>query len=110
MGFTLNNMTLLGITLAVGIVIDDAIVVLENIFRYIEEKHCSRRRSSGRAPGRGWPGCRRRRLDAFALPRNRRRAEQEADAPPHEGRVSVRAIINDTSSVTARPAVVSHNP
>jgi HAE1 family hydrophobic/amphiphilic exporter-1 len=41
MGFTLNNMTLLGITLAVGIVIDDAIVVLENIFRYIEEKGCS---------------------------------------------------------------------
>ena len=41
MGFTLNNMTLLGITLAVGIVIDDAIVVLENIFRYIEEKSCT---------------------------------------------------------------------
>jgi hydrophobe/amphiphile efflux-1 (HAE1) family protein len=41
MGFSLNNMTLLGITLAVGIVIDDAIVVLENIFRYIEEKNCS---------------------------------------------------------------------
>ena len=41
MGFTLNNMTLLGITLAVGIVIDDAIVVLENIFRYIEEKNCT---------------------------------------------------------------------
>jgi hydrophobic/amphiphilic exporter-1 (mainly G- bacteria), HAE1 family len=41
MDFTLNNMTLLGITLAVGIVIDDAIVVLENIFRYIEEKDCT---------------------------------------------------------------------
>jgi HAE1 family hydrophobic/amphiphilic exporter-1 len=41
MDFTLNNMTLLGITLAVGIVIDDAIVVLENIFRYIEEKNCT---------------------------------------------------------------------
>jgi len=41
MGFTLNNMTLLGITLAVGIVIDDAIVVLENIFRYIEEEHAT---------------------------------------------------------------------
>jgi HAE1 family hydrophobic/amphiphilic exporter-1 len=41
MGFTLNNMTLLAITLAVGIVIDDAIVVLENIFRYVEEKNCS---------------------------------------------------------------------
>jgi HAE1 family hydrophobic/amphiphilic exporter-1 len=39
MDFTLNNMTLLGLTLAVGIVIDDAIVVLENIFRHIEERH-----------------------------------------------------------------------
>src|SRR5438093_3012066 len=39
MDFTLNNMTLLGLTLAVGIVIDDAIVVLENIVRYIEEKY-----------------------------------------------------------------------
>jgi HAE1 family hydrophobic/amphiphilic exporter-1 len=41
MDFTLNSMTLLGITLAVGIVIDDAIVVMENIFRYLEEKDCS---------------------------------------------------------------------
>src|SRR6476660_5515105 len=41
MDFTLNNMTLLGITLAVGIVIDDAIVVLEHIFRYMEEKDCT---------------------------------------------------------------------
>jgi HAE1 family hydrophobic/amphiphilic exporter-1 len=39
MDFTLNNMTLLALTLAVGIVIDDAIVVLENIVRYLEEKH-----------------------------------------------------------------------
>jgi HAE1 family hydrophobic/amphiphilic exporter-1 len=37
-GFTLNGMTLLGLTLAVGIVIDDAIVVLENIFRHMEEE------------------------------------------------------------------------
>src|SRR5215831_1466501 len=41
MDFTLNTMTLLGVTLAVGLVIDDAIVVLENIFRHIEEKHSS---------------------------------------------------------------------
>jgi HAE1 family hydrophobic/amphiphilic exporter-1 len=39
MGFTLNGLTLLGLTLSVGIVIDDAIVVLENIYRFIEEKH-----------------------------------------------------------------------
>ena len=38
LGFTLNTITLLALALAVGIVIDDAIVVLENIFRYIEEK------------------------------------------------------------------------
>ena len=36
-GFTLNNMTLLALALAVGVVIDDAIVVLENIFRHMEE-------------------------------------------------------------------------
>ncbi len=36
--YTLNSLTLLGLTVSVGIVIDDAIVVLENIFRYIEEK------------------------------------------------------------------------
>ena len=41
MGFTLNSITLLALTLSVGIVIDDAIVVMENIFRYIEEKKYS---------------------------------------------------------------------
>ena len=38
LGFTLNTMTLLALALAVGIVIDDAIVVLENIFRYVHDK------------------------------------------------------------------------
>src|SRR5882672_5086740 len=38
MGFTLNVITLLALALAVGIVIDDAIVVLENITRFVEEK------------------------------------------------------------------------
>ena len=37
LGFTLNNLTLLGLVLAVGIVIDDAIVVLENVYRHIDE-------------------------------------------------------------------------
>jgi HAE1 family hydrophobic/amphiphilic exporter-1 len=37
-GYTLNTITLLALALAVGIVIDDAIVVLENIFKFIEEK------------------------------------------------------------------------
>jgi len=36
-GFTMNMMTLLALSLAVGIVIDDAIVVLENIYRWVEE-------------------------------------------------------------------------
>ena len=38
MGFTLNQITMLALTLMVGIVIDDAVVVLENIFRFVEEK------------------------------------------------------------------------
>ena len=38
MGYTLNNFTMLGLVFAVGIVIDDAIVVLENIHRTMEEK------------------------------------------------------------------------
>jgi HAE1 family hydrophobic/amphiphilic exporter-1 len=38
MDFSLNNMTLLALTLAVGIVIDDAIIVLENIVRFMEDK------------------------------------------------------------------------
>ena len=37
MGFTLNNMSLLALSLAVGILIDDAIVVVENIVRHIQE-------------------------------------------------------------------------
>jgi HAE1 family hydrophobic/amphiphilic exporter-1 len=41
MGFTLNMLTMLALTLAVGIVIDDAIVVLENVYRFIEEKGMS---------------------------------------------------------------------
>ncbi|HTF90388.1 MAG TPA: efflux RND transporter permease subunit, partial [Planctomycetota bacterium] len=40
-GFTLNSVTMLALVLMVGIVIDDAIVVLENIFRFVEEKHLS---------------------------------------------------------------------
>jgi HAE1 family hydrophobic/amphiphilic exporter-1 len=39
--FTLNSVTMLALVLMVGIVIDDAIVVLENIFRFVEEKRLS---------------------------------------------------------------------
>ena len=39
MGFTLNQITMLALTLMVGIVIDDAIIVLENIYRFMEEKN-----------------------------------------------------------------------
>jgi len=39
--FTLNSVTMLALVLMVGIVIDDAIVVLENIFRFVEEKKLS---------------------------------------------------------------------
>jgi hydrophobic/amphiphilic exporter-1 (mainly G- bacteria), HAE1 family len=38
LGFTLNSVTMLALVLMIGIIIDDAIVVLENIFRFVEEK------------------------------------------------------------------------
>jgi hydrophobe/amphiphile efflux-1 (HAE1) family protein len=41
MGYTLNQITMLALTLMVGIVIDDAIIVLENIYRFMEEKGLS---------------------------------------------------------------------
>ncbi|MBU1365598.1 MAG: efflux RND transporter permease subunit [Gammaproteobacteria bacterium] len=37
LGFTINTLTLLALVLAIGLVVDDAIVMLENIFRHIEE-------------------------------------------------------------------------
>ncbi|MCQ4574118.1 MAG: efflux RND transporter permease subunit [Candidatus Brocadiales bacterium] len=50
LGFTLNNMTLLALSLAVGVVIDDAIVVLESIFRH-KEKGLERFEAASRGAG-----------------------------------------------------------
>ncbi|MBS2001954.1 MAG: multidrug efflux RND transporter permease subunit [Cyanobacteria bacterium SZAS LIN-5] len=41
MNFSINTLTLFGITLATGLVVDDAIVVIENIVRLMEERHLS---------------------------------------------------------------------
>ena len=54
-GFTLNSMTLLALTLSVGIVIDDAIVVLENIYRFVEEKGTAADAGGGRGDARDRP-------------------------------------------------------
>jgi HAE1 family hydrophobic/amphiphilic exporter-1 len=51
LGFSLNNVTMLALVLATGIVIDDAVVVLENIFRYMEEKGVSARQAASQATG-----------------------------------------------------------
>jgi HAE1 family hydrophobic/amphiphilic exporter-1 len=47
--FTLNSVTMLALVLMVGVVIDDAIVVLENIFRFIEEKRMNPREAAKEA-------------------------------------------------------------
>jgi HAE1 family hydrophobic/amphiphilic exporter-1 len=47
--FTLNSVTMLALVLMVGVVIDDAIVVLENIFRFIEEKRIEPREAAREA-------------------------------------------------------------
>jgi HAE1 family hydrophobic/amphiphilic exporter-1 len=51
MGFTLNVITLLALALVVGIVIDDAVVVLENIFRFLEEKKLGPREAAVQGTG-----------------------------------------------------------
>ena len=47
--FTLNSVTMLALVLMVGVVIDDAIVILENIFRFIEEKRMNAREAAKEA-------------------------------------------------------------
>ncbi len=47
--FTLNSVTMLALVLMVGVVIDDAIVVLENIFRFVEEKKMTPRQAAKEA-------------------------------------------------------------
>jgi len=49
LNFTLNSVTMLALVLMVGVVIDDAIVVLENIFRFVEEKRITAMRAAKEA-------------------------------------------------------------
>ena len=44
LGFSLNNLSLFGLVLAIGIVVDDAIVVVENVERWLAEGHVAARR------------------------------------------------------------------
>ena len=49
LGFSLDNLSLMALTISTGFVVDDAIVVIENISRYLEQGHEAVR---GRAEGR----------------------------------------------------------
>ena len=48
-GFSINTLTLFGITLATGLVVDDAIVVIENVQRHIHLEHCNTHLATSRA-------------------------------------------------------------
>ena len=48
LGFSLNNISLLGLVLAIGVVVDDAIVVVENVERWIEHGLAPARRPTSR--------------------------------------------------------------
>ncbi len=51
LGFSINTLTLFGITLATGLVVDDAIVVIENIKRHINEEHMNVHAAASKAMG-----------------------------------------------------------
>ena len=51
-GFSLDNLSLMGLTIAVGFVVDDAIVMLENIVRHIEEGETPMQAPRSKAPAR----------------------------------------------------------
>ena len=74
-GFTINTLTLLAMVLAIGLVVDDAIVVLENIFRHIED---GMPRSEAAITGAKEIALRGHRDDADA----RRRCSRRSRSPP----------------------------
>jgi HAE1 family hydrophobic/amphiphilic exporter-1 len=51
LGFSINTLTLFGIVLATGLVVDDAIVVIENIQRHMSEEHCDSHVAASEAMG-----------------------------------------------------------
>ncbi len=59
LGYSINLLTLLAFVLAIGLVVDDAIVVVENIHRHIEEGmtpfECGDARARARSPARSSP-------------------------------------------------------
>ena len=42
LGYTIDNLSLMALTISTGFVVDDAIVVIENITRYVEQGHARR--------------------------------------------------------------------
>jgi hydrophobic/amphiphilic exporter-1 (mainly G- bacteria), HAE1 family len=50
-GFSINSLTMFGITLATGLVVDDAIVVIENVQRHLAAEHCNPHEATSRAMG-----------------------------------------------------------
>ena len=56
LGYSINTLTLFGMVLAIGIVVDDAIVVLENVERIMREEHLPRARSGDQGDAARSPG------------------------------------------------------
>ena len=57
LGYSLDNLSLMALTIATGFVVDDAIVVLENIARHIEAGDAARSGGAARARGRSASPC-----------------------------------------------------
>ena len=87
LGFSINTLTLFGMVLAIGIVVDDAIVVLENVERIMREEHMRAARGRDQGDERGHRPDRRHRADAVRGVRSDRvpRRPDRRTLPPVRG-------------------------
>jgi len=99
-GLDLNQITMLALTLMVGIVIDDAIIVLENIYRFIEEKKMSPFQAASALSSRaGWARSERR--ASSRAPASASRSETSAAVSPY---TSARASSSRTRDRIVTPS------
>ena len=110
LGFSLNNLSLFGLVLAIGIVVDDAIVVVENVERWMAQGHVAARRGP-QGDGRGDRAGHRHRAGARARCSCRPRswpASAGSSIKQFALTIAASTVISAFNSLTLSPALCAH--